>query len=87
MLAFGLSVALTPLARRFAIRKGQVAEPRADRWHVSPTPLMGGVAIFSAFSLTLIAALLFMPASILSLKYRLDCSTFLACRKDLSQNF
>ncbi|MBW2579408.1 MAG: glycosyl transferase [Deltaproteobacteria bacterium] len=69
ILAFGLSTALTPLVRRFAIRKGQVAEPRADRWHTRPTPLMGGVAIFSAFSITLIATLLFTPASILLPKY------------------
>ncbi len=69
ILAFGLSTALTPLVRRFAIRKGKLAEPRADRWHTRATPLMGGVAIFAAFSLALIAASLFMPASILSSKY------------------
>ena len=79
MLAFGLSTALTPLVRRFAIRKGQVAEPRADRWHSRPIPLMGGVALFSAFSITLIAALLFMPASILPSKYLplLSCAFFI----------
>ena len=78
ILAFGLSTALTPLVRRFAIRKGQVAEPRADRWHTRPIPLMGGVALFSAFSITLIAALLFMPASILPSKYPplLACAFF-----------
>ena len=69
ILAFSLSAALTPLVSRFAIRKGQVAEPRADRWHTRPTPLMGGVAIFAAFSLTLMATLLLMPASILPSKY------------------
>jgi UDP-GlcNAc:undecaprenyl-phosphate GlcNAc-1-phosphate transferase len=69
ILAFGLSTALTPLVRRFAIRKGQVAEPRADRWHIRPTPLMGGVAIFIAFSLTLVATLLFTPASVSLSKY------------------
>jgi len=78
ILAFGLSTALTPLVRRFAIRKGQVAEPRADRWHTRPIPLMGGVALFSAFFITLIAALLFMPASILPSKYLplLACAFF-----------
>ena len=69
ILAFALSTALTPLVRRFAVRKGQVAEPRADRWHTRPTPLMGGAAIFIAFSLTLIAMLLFAPVSILPSKY------------------
>jgi UDP-GlcNAc:undecaprenyl-phosphate GlcNAc-1-phosphate transferase len=69
ILAFGLSAALTPLVRRFAIRKEQLAAPRADRWHTKPTPLMGGVAIFTAFSLTIMATLLFAPASILPSKY------------------
>jgi UDP-GlcNAc:undecaprenyl-phosphate GlcNAc-1-phosphate transferase len=69
ILAFVLSAVLTPMVRRFAIRKGQLAEPRADRWHTSPKPLMGGVAIFAAFSLALMAMLLLMPASVLLSKY------------------
>ncbi|HZO98511.1 MAG TPA: NAD-binding protein [Gaiellaceae bacterium] len=34
----------TPLARRL------VAVPSADRWHETPTPLLGGIGIFAGFS-------------------------------------
>lgn len=57
-LAFALSAALTPLVRQVALRLGQVAKPREDRWHDRPTALMGGVAIFGAFCLSVAATLL-----------------------------
>ncbi len=63
VLAFILSAALTPLVRRDALRRGWVAEPRGDRWHTRPTALMGGVAIFAAFSVALAAAPLLNPAA------------------------
>ena len=69
ILAFCLSAGLTPLVRRFAVRKGQLAEPQADRWHTQPTPLLGGVAIFITFTLILIATLVLTPASISPSKY------------------
>ena len=50
--AFVLSVALVPVARRLAIRIDVVARPRADRWHRSVVPMLGGVAIGSATLLT-----------------------------------
>jgi len=65
-LSFALSTALTPLVRRVARRLGQVARPREDRWHTRPTALMGGVAMFTAFSLATVATLLFSPASVLA---------------------
>lgn len=40
-----LSVALVPVARRLAIHIDVVARPRADRWHRTVVPLLGGVAI------------------------------------------
>jgi UDP-GlcNAc:undecaprenyl-phosphate GlcNAc-1-phosphate transferase len=43
--AFGVSLALVPLAGLLARMAGAVAQPRADRWHTKPTPLFGGVAI------------------------------------------
>jgi UDP-GlcNAc:undecaprenyl-phosphate GlcNAc-1-phosphate transferase len=43
-----LAALLTPLAGRLAHRAGIVAAPRPDRWHSSPTPMLGGVAIFLA---------------------------------------
>jgi UDP-GlcNAc:undecaprenyl-phosphate/decaprenyl-phosphate GlcNAc-1-phosphate transferase len=62
-LAFALAVALTPLIRRRAIKRGWIAEPQGDRWHTRPTALMGGVAIFAAFSVALAAAPLLAPAA------------------------
>ena len=54
LIAFLSAVALVPVARRLAIRIDVVARPRADRWHRTVVPLLGGVAIGLA---TLIAAL------------------------------
>ena len=63
LVAFALSTALTPLVRRVALRRGQVARPREDRWHTRPTALMGGVAIFGAFFLAMAIALLLLSAA------------------------
>ena len=38
-----------------------MAEPRVDRWHTTPTALMGGVAIFAAFALGLAATPVLAP--------------------------
>jgi UDP-GlcNAc:undecaprenyl-phosphate GlcNAc-1-phosphate transferase len=46
--SFVLSVLLTPLVRRLAVRTGQVAVPKDTRWHKKETALMGGVGIFVA---------------------------------------
>ena len=62
-LALGLSAGLTPLVRKVAIRFGQVAEPREDRWHSKPTAVMGGVAIAISFYLALLGLLIFLPAA------------------------
>ena len=45
LIAFASAVALVPVARRLAIRIDVVARPRADRWHRTVVPLLGGVAI------------------------------------------
>ena len=52
LIAFALAVALVPVARRLAIRIDVVARPRADRWHRTVVPMLGGVAIGSATLLT-----------------------------------
>ncbi|HEX8091222.1 MAG TPA: undecaprenyl/decaprenyl-phosphate alpha-N-acetylglucosaminyl 1-phosphate transferase, partial [Blastocatellia bacterium] len=44
-----LGLILTWAVRSVAGRVGVVAAPRQDRWHKKPTPLLGGVAIYSAF--------------------------------------
>lgn len=55
LIAFAAAVALVPAARMLAIRIDVVARPRADRWHRTVVPLLGGVAIGLA---TLITSLL-----------------------------
>jgi UDP-GlcNAc:undecaprenyl-phosphate GlcNAc-1-phosphate transferase len=46
--SFFLAIALTPLVRAFARRKGMVAQPKVDRWHKKPTAMLGGVAIWAS---------------------------------------
>lgn len=46
--SFALAAALTPLMGRVAAHYGVVAQPRRDRWHQRPTPLLGGVAMYLA---------------------------------------
>ena len=62
-LAFALSAGLTPFVRKLAIKSGQVAEPREDRWHSRPTAVMGGVAIAASFYLAVLAVVPFLPAA------------------------
>ncbi len=63
LLAFLFSAALTPLFRQIALRLGQVAEPREDRWHSKPTALMGGVAIFGSFILAVLVTAILLPTA------------------------
>ncbi len=53
-----LSLILTFLVRSGAHRFGVVAAPRKDRWHQTPTALMGGIAIYLSF---VAGCLLFVP--------------------------
>lgn len=46
--AFGLSVALTPVAKALAARFNLVASPSEESGHPEPTPVLGGVAIVVA---------------------------------------
>lgn len=50
-----LGLLLVPLVRALARRVGMVAAPRKDRWHSQPTALLGGVGIFAAFAIGLVA--------------------------------
>jgi UDP-GlcNAc:undecaprenyl-phosphate GlcNAc-1-phosphate transferase len=52
--ALVMAVGGTPLVRRMALRLGVTDQPNARKIHVSPIPLLGGLAIYGAF----IAALL-----------------------------
>ncbi len=44
-IAVACSVASGAVVRRLARASGAVVPPRPDRWHMSPTPTMGGLAI------------------------------------------
>jgi UDP-GlcNAc:undecaprenyl-phosphate GlcNAc-1-phosphate transferase len=59
-LTFGISLvsslALVPIVRRFSYRIGSVVTPREDRWHRDPTPTLGGIGIFTAFIISLLAS-------------------------------
>ncbi|HHP7239286.1 glycosyltransferase family 4 protein, partial [Longibacter sp.] len=52
LIAFFAVVGLTPVVIRLARSMGWVAHPQEDRWHVSATALMGGIAIFLGGSLS-----------------------------------
>jgi len=55
LVPLGLSLALTPLLRWLALKFGWVDAPATDiKTHKHPTPLLGGVAIFAAFSFGLV---------------------------------
>jgi UDP-GlcNAc:undecaprenyl-phosphate/decaprenyl-phosphate GlcNAc-1-phosphate transferase len=45
LIGFGVSLALVPLCRLAARRLGYTSQPKQDRWHRQPTPLLGGVGI------------------------------------------
>jgi UDP-GlcNAc:undecaprenyl-phosphate/decaprenyl-phosphate GlcNAc-1-phosphate transferase len=45
-LSFMLALVLTPMVRALARRWGLIAKRQSDRWHTTPTALMGGVAFF-----------------------------------------
>ena len=51
--AFLISLAMTPVVRFVAIKKGWVARPREDRWHKKTTALFGGIAIFIGLAVPL----------------------------------
>jgi UDP-GlcNAc:undecaprenyl-phosphate GlcNAc-1-phosphate transferase len=49
-----LSLVVTPLVRRIALRFGVVATPAADRWHRRTVPLLGGFAVLIPTLLTVV---------------------------------
>jgi UDP-GlcNAc:undecaprenyl-phosphate/decaprenyl-phosphate GlcNAc-1-phosphate transferase len=64
--AAAVSLALTPFARRLAVRWGAIDQPDARRVHTTPTPRFGGLAIAAgALLVAWIARLLPGPAAAL----------------------
>ncbi|WP_239489514.1 hypothetical protein [Luteitalea sp. TBR-22] len=74
LLAFLLVVVFTPLVKRIAAQTGMVAVPKADRWHRTHIPLMGGVGIVVA---SVVAVLVGHPTS-MPVWVLLSCATGLA---------
>ncbi|MBU1998105.1 MAG: hypothetical protein KKE64_01260 [Candidatus Omnitrophica bacterium] len=55
LVAFALSLVLTPIVRIYALKNRMIAYPRADRWHKNPTALSGGIAIYLAAIIPIIS--------------------------------
>jgi UDP-GlcNAc:undecaprenyl-phosphate GlcNAc-1-phosphate transferase len=60
LLAFALCVALVPAMIRIARRTGIMAQPGGHHSHTTPTPLLGGLAMYAGFAA---AVLVFMPGN------------------------
>ncbi|MEO6434758.1 MAG: MraY family glycosyltransferase [Tepidisphaeraceae bacterium] len=60
--SFFISCILTFAVIRIALRLGFIDQPGGRKTHANPKPLGGGVAIFWAFALPMIAALIFIPS-------------------------
>ncbi|MBP1465927.1 undecaprenyl/decaprenyl-phosphate alpha-N-acetylglucosaminyl 1-phosphate transferase [Candidatus Chloroploca sp. M-50] len=54
IVALTFSMLATPLVRRLALRAGVVAVPRVRDLHITPVPLLGGLAIYGSFVAALI---------------------------------
>lgn len=57
-MAFLLSLGLTPLVKRQALKAGILALPGDRKIHTSPVPYLGGLAMFASFVIT---AMIFLP--------------------------
>lgn len=51
--SFALALIFTPIVRNISNKFGYVARPNKNRWHNKPTALLGGIAIFAAFFITI----------------------------------
>ena len=66
LIAAGFSLALTPVIRSFAKWANVYDLPSARKIHRKPVPLLGGVAIFLAFNLTIIIGVILNDSYITS---------------------
>lgn len=55
-LAFVMALALTPLVLRLARQRDWIAHPSVDRWHDRPVALLGGIALFGATAVAVVAS-------------------------------
>src|SRR5207245_8640822 len=55
LVSYLVATALTPLIRHLAVRIGAVDHPASRQIHESSTPLLGGVAVYLAFLIAILA--------------------------------
>jgi UDP-GlcNAc:undecaprenyl-phosphate GlcNAc-1-phosphate transferase len=60
LISLVLSLVVTPFVIRLANLRGWIVAPRKDRWHSTPTALMGGISIFFAFLISVIVSSIFL---------------------------
>lgn len=72
------TLAMTPLVRSVTRRLGYVAKPSVDRWHQTPTALMGGVAIFLGCAAGILVGLATGATRLLGAPYALQVAGILA---------
>ncbi len=65
-LALALSLALTPLVKKFAVKIGAMDVPDHRKVHTRIMPRMGGLAIYAAFTATILLFLPWLPDRLLS---------------------
>ena len=56
LVSYLVATAMTPLIRRLAVRVGAVDHPSSRKIHESSTPLLGGVAVYLAFLIAILAS-------------------------------
>ena len=59
MIALGMALVLTPAVIAFARRTGALDQPDARKVHARPIPRIGGIGIYAAFMVSVLAQLLF----------------------------
>jgi len=50
-LSLAISLVLTPIVRKIMLKLSIIDMPSSERWHKRPVALMGGIAIFTSFTL------------------------------------
>jgi UDP-GlcNAc:undecaprenyl-phosphate GlcNAc-1-phosphate transferase len=75
--SFIISLAFTPLVRRWALMTRRVAVPKDSRWHKKETALLGGVSIYVSTMAVWVLSVAFMDWKNLSMPYLpvMLCST------------
>jgi len=61
VVAFAIALGMTPVSRQIAMRLGVIDRPKKRNITKAPTPMMGGLALFTAYSVSLF---LFMPTDL-----------------------